>query len=118
MAWQQADKDHPARGRDHPGAGGDRGGAGHAPVLNGDEGELLVQGAQGADLGRRARRCRKQCRRPPCRDQEGGHGRGRAALLAGTGWLPAVLYVPGVTCPVDSGAAGDQAAKPVAMAAE
>lgn len=35
-----------------------------------------------------------------------------AALLAGTGWLPAVLHVPGVTYPVDSGGAGrqDQAA--------
>ena len=41
-----------------------------------------------------------------------------AALLAGTGWLPAVLHVPGVTYPVDSGAAGDQPAAPVAMAAE
>ncbi len=41
-----------------------------------------------------------------------------AALLAGTGWLPAVLHVPGVTYPVDSGAAGDQDAAPVAMAAE
>jgi len=41
-----------------------------------------------------------------------------AALLSGTGWLPAVLHVPGVTYPVDSGAAGDQAAAPVAMAAE
>jgi len=41
-----------------------------------------------------------------------------AALLAGTGWLPAVLHVPGVTYPVDSGAAGDLPAAPVAMAAE
>ena len=41
-----------------------------------------------------------------------------AALLAGTGWLPAVLHVPGVTYPVDSGAAGNQPAAPVAMAAE
>jgi len=41
-----------------------------------------------------------------------------AALLAGTGWLPAVLHVPGVTYPVDSGAAGDQPAAPVALAAE
>ncbi len=41
-----------------------------------------------------------------------------AALLAGTGWLPAALHVPGVTYPVDPGAAGGQAAAPVAMAAE
>jgi len=41
-----------------------------------------------------------------------------ATLLAGTGWLPALLHVPGVTYPVDSGAAEDQAAAPVAMAAE
>ncbi len=41
-----------------------------------------------------------------------------AALLAGTGWLPAVLHVPGVTHPVDPGAAGDQNTAPVAMAAE
>lgn len=41
-----------------------------------------------------------------------------AALLAGTGWLPAVLHVPGVTYPMDSGAAGDQPAAPMAMAAE
>ena len=43
-----------------------------------------------------------------------------AALLAGTGWLPAVLHVPGVTYPVDSSGAGrqDQAAASVAMAAE
>ena len=41
-----------------------------------------------------------------------------AVLLAGTGWLPAVLHVPGVTYPVDSGAARDQPAAPVAMAAE
>ncbi len=41
-----------------------------------------------------------------------------AALLAGTGWLPAMLHVPVVTYPVDPGAAGDQAAAPVAMAAE
>ncbi len=41
-----------------------------------------------------------------------------AALLARTGWLPAVLHVPGVTYPVDSGAARDQDAAPVAMAAE
>ena len=41
-----------------------------------------------------------------------------AALLAGTGWLPAVLHVPGVTYPVDSGAAGNQSAAPMAMAAE
>ena len=41
-----------------------------------------------------------------------------AALLAGTGWLPAVLHVPRVTYPVDSGAAEDQPAAPVAMAAE
>ncbi len=41
-----------------------------------------------------------------------------AALLAGTGWLPAALHVPGVTYPVDPGAAGNQAAAPVAMAAE
>jgi len=41
-------------------------------------------------------------------------------LLAGTGWLPAVLHVPGVTYPVDSSGAGnqDQDAAPVAMAAE
>ncbi len=41
-----------------------------------------------------------------------------AALLAGTGWLPAVLHVPGVTYPVDSSGAADQPAAPVAMAAE
>ena len=41
-----------------------------------------------------------------------------AALLAGTGWLPAVLHVPGVTYPVDSGAAGNQPAAPMPMAAE
>lgn len=41
-----------------------------------------------------------------------------AALLAGTGWLPAVLHVPGVTYPVDSGASEDQPAAPVAMAAK
>ncbi len=41
-----------------------------------------------------------------------------AALLAGTGWLPAVLHVPGVTYPVDSGVARDQDAAPVPMAAE
>lgn len=43
-----------------------------------------------------------------------------AALLAGTGWLPAALHVPGVTYPVDSrGSANqDQDAAPVAMAAE
>jgi len=29
-----------------------------------------------------------------------------AALLAGTGWLPAVLHVPGVTYPVDSRGSG------------
>jgi len=40
------------------------------------------------------------------------------ALLAGTGWLPAVLHVPGVTYPVDSSGAADQPAAPVAMAAE
>ncbi len=42
------------------------------------------------------------------------------ALLAGTGWLPAVLHIPGVTYPVDSSGAGPQgqAAAPVAMAAE
>ncbi len=40
------------------------------------------------------------------------------ALLGGTGWLPAVLHVPGVTYPVDSGVAGDQDAAPVPMAAE
>jgi len=43
-----------------------------------------------------------------------------AALLAGTGWLPAVLHVPGVSYPVDSSDAagrGEDAA-PVAMAAE
>jgi len=40
------------------------------------------------------------------------------ALLAGTGWLPVVLHVPGVTYPVDSGVAGDQDAAPVPMAAE
>jgi len=43
-------------------------------------------------------------------------------LLAGTGWLPAVLHVPGVTYPVDSsGAAGvgvGEDAAPVPMAAE
>ena len=39
-----------------------------------------------------------------------------AVLLAGTGWLPTVLHVPGVTYPVDSGVAGDQDAAPVAMA--
>jgi len=41
-----------------------------------------------------------------------------AALLAGTGWLPAMLHVPGVTYPVDSGVARDQDAAPVPMAAE
>jgi len=41
-----------------------------------------------------------------------------AALLAGTGWLPAVLHVPGVTYPVDSSGAGDQPAALVAMVAE
>ena len=43
-----------------------------------------------------------------------------AALLDGTGWLPAVLHVPGVTYPVDSSGTGnqDQDAAPVAMAAE
>jgi len=43
-----------------------------------------------------------------------------AALLAGTGWLPAVLHVPGVTYPVDSRGSGnqDQPAALVAMAAE
>ena len=43
-----------------------------------------------------------------------------AALLAGTGWLPAVLHVPGVTYPVDSRGSDnqDQDAAPVAMAAE
>ena len=43
-----------------------------------------------------------------------------AALLAGTGWLPAVLHVPGVTYPVDSSGTGNQGrdAAPVAMAAE
>ena len=40
------------------------------------------------------------------------------ALLAGTGWLPAALHGPGVTYPVDSIAAGEQAAMPVAIAAE
>ncbi len=40
------------------------------------------------------------------------------ALLGGTGWLPAVLHVPGVTYPVDSGVAGDRDAAPVPMAAE
>jgi len=42
------------------------------------------------------------------------------ALLAGTGWLPAVLHVPGVTHPVDSSGAtgGDEDAAPVPMAAE
>ncbi len=40
------------------------------------------------------------------------------ALLGGTGWLPAVLHVPGVTYPVDSGVAGDQDAAPVPIAAE
>ena len=42
------------------------------------------------------------------------------ALLAGTGWLPAALHVPGMTYPVDSrGSANqDQDAAPVAMAAE
>jgi len=43
-----------------------------------------------------------------------------AALLAGTGWLPALLHVPGVTYPVESSDAagrGENAA-PVAMAAE
>ena len=43
---------------------------------------------------------------------------GAEMLLAGTGWLPAVLHVPGVTCSVDSSGAGDQATAPVAMAAE
>ena len=37
-----------------------------------------------------------------------------ATLLAGTGWLPALLHVPGVIYPVDSGAAEDQPAAPVA----
>ena len=43
-----------------------------------------------------------------------------AVLLAGTGWLPAALHVPGVTYPVDSRGTGrqDQPAAPVAMAAE
>jgi len=40
------------------------------------------------------------------------------ALLAGTGWLPAVLHVPGVTYPMDSSGAADQPTAPVAMAAE
>ena len=47
-----------------------------------------------------------------------GAGASAAARLAGTGWLPAVLHIPGVTYPVDSGAAGDQPAAPMAMAAE
>ncbi len=41
-----------------------------------------------------------------------------AMLLAGTGWLPKALHVAGVTYPVDSGAAEDQAAAPMAMATE
>jgi len=43
-----------------------------------------------------------------------------AALLAGTGWLPALLHVPGVTYPVDSRGSDNQGqdAAPVAMAAE
>ena len=39
-----------------------------------------------------------------------------AQLLDGKAWLPAVLHVPGVTYPVDSGDA--QATQPVPMAAE
>ncbi len=42
------------------------------------------------------------------------------ALLGGTGWLSAVLHVPGVTYPMDaSGAAGvGEDAEPVPVAAE
>lgn len=43
-----------------------------------------------------------------------------AALSAGTGWLPEMLHVPGVTYPVDSRGSDsqDQDAAPVARAAE
>ncbi len=39
-------------------------------------------------------------------------------VLAGTGWLPAVLRVPGATYPVDSGDADGTAPEPMPMAAE
>ncbi len=39
-------------------------------------------------------------------------------VLAGTGWLPAVLHVPGATYPVDSGDAEGVAIEPMPMAAE
>jgi len=39
-------------------------------------------------------------------------------LLAATGWLPAVLHVPGTTYPVDSGDADSAATEPMPMAAE
>jgi len=41
-----------------------------------------------------------------------------AALLSGTGWLPVMLHVPGMTYPVDSGRAGNQDTAPVAVATE
>jgi len=39
-------------------------------------------------------------------------------VLAGTGWLPAALHVPGATYPVDSGDAEGVAIEPMPMAAE
>jgi hypothetical protein len=39
-------------------------------------------------------------------------------VLAGTGWLPAVLHVPSATYPVDSGDVADAAPEPMPMAAE
>ena len=41
-----------------------------------------------------------------------------ARVLDGKGWLPAVLRVPGATCPVDSGDVGSVPAEAVPMAAE
>ncbi len=39
-------------------------------------------------------------------------------VLAETGWLPAVLHVPGTTYPMDSGDADSAATEPMPMAAE
>lgn len=39
-------------------------------------------------------------------------------VLAGTGWLPMVLRVPGATYPVDSGDADNVTPEPMPMAAE
>ena len=84
-----------------------------------DQGQLSRPGAQGADRGGGARGCRARVRpsRSPGAKKEVMVADAEQ-LLAGTGWLPAVLRVPAPTYPVDSGDTDSLTIPPMPMAAE